>query len=93
MTIGHIKLHVVGKLTKGCFQGKDIWKFSGSATAYPDKFDFNQAYRAGVTSGKDLGMALLDFLQKNASKWFYMKPQGSTTLEDVGLCQKGKLNE
>ena len=86
-TIGHINLHVTGTLTKACPRGKAIWKFEGSATAYPDKFDFNQMDRPDVTGKNDPGMALFAFLQNNSSRWFYIKPQGAASFKDQGTCK------
>ncbi len=86
-TIGHINLHVTGMLTKVCPKGREMWKFEGSATAHPDKFDFNQMKRAGVTGKKDIGIAILDFFQKNSSRWFYIKPQGEAQFKDLGSCK------
>ena len=86
-TVGHINLRVSGSLTKICPHGKKMWKFVGSATAYPDKFDFNQMHRAGVTTNKNIGIGILDFLQRNSSRWFYIKPQGAASFKDIGSCQ------
>ena len=86
LTVGHIDLNVIGNLTKTCPKGRAGWSFSGSISAKPDLFDFNQMEREGVTADFDFGMAVADILQTLTSRKFYIKPTGSVRIEESGRC-------